>query len=136
MKIQKTGIPNRSESAGVLLGQVVRILRRCGLSSSQLDDIYEKAINDTKSIAEPSPSATGAQLSFRCSEVVLRWRLDHRFLTNSGAPRQLALADRAPSFVELATAAAPGESPTRLLEAMKELGAVRVIGRNKVKLVT
>src|SRR6185295_3000140 len=103
--------------------RVVRILRGCGLTTMQLNEIYGRVITDCASIPEPKPSSTNAQLSLQCSDVVLRWRRDHRFLTGTGAPRQLPLEKASPNFSELVAAAVPNEKPGRLLEAMKELGA-------------
>lgn len=123
------------ESGAVLLRRVIRILRACGLSNAKLRGLFEMALDDRKTLPTPNPSSATARQSFKCSDLVLRWRRDSRFLNSAGAPRALSIASGSPNFVQLAQIAAPNEDPLDLLEAMKELGVVKPAGANRVKLI-
>lgn len=124
------------ETALVLLRRVFRILRGCGLKTSKLSEICNEAMLQDESVPEPISSSATARQSLRCSDVVLRWRRDYHFVTEAGLPRPLSLASDSPTFAELVRVAAPGQDPAHLLRTMKELGVVKLIGRNRVKLIS
>lgn len=123
-------------SAQILLRRVLRILKGCGLSSSQLKEMVEQILQDIEKIPDVHPSRVTARQGLMCSDAVLKWRRDLAFLDSAGHPAQLSLDDISPSFHELVKSAAPESNTTALLATMQELGVVRITNSNKVELTS
>lgn len=123
-------------SARMLIRRVFRILKRCGISESELREIVEQAIPTSDSILEPRLNSATARQIITCSDVVLRWRRDSKFLTSEGLPDLLSLNGASPSFSELVEAVSPSDSPAELLATMKELGVVRKLEFEKIELIS
>jgi Family of unknown function (DUF6502) len=124
-----------TESARILLRRTFRILRGCGLNETALRDIAADALAAVERIADQQLSRVTARQALMCSDVVLKWRRDCRYVSSSGLPARLSIAGRSPSFVELVRDAAPGANSSALLANMKELGVIRVSSRNRVELI-
>lgn len=114
------------ESAAVLLRRVFRILKGCGISADQLENMSTRALAEVEAIADAHPSRVTARQGLMCCDVVLKWRRDCRFLDNDGLPRSLALEGDSHTFAQLVEVAAPGQDPKQFLSTMIELGVVRV----------
>lgn len=124
------------ESARILLRRVFRILRGCGLTELQLREMSSAAVDDIAQLSDPQPSRVTARQAFMCSDVVLKWRRDHRFLDSAGLPEQLSMDGASPSFAELIGIAAPAADLSGLLATMEELGVVRITDSKKIELIS
>ena len=71
-----------------------------------------------------------------CSDVVLKWRRDSKFLTSEGLPNALLMNGAASNFSELVHAVSPSDNPDELLETLKELGVVRMTESDAIELVS
>lgn len=125
-----------AQSARILLRRVFRILRGCGLNELQLREMSNAAVDEIAQLPEPQPSRVTARQGFMCSDVVLKWRRDHRFLDSAGLPELLSMDGAPPSFVELVGIAAPGADLSGLLSTMEELGVVRITDSKKIELIS
>ena len=123
-------------SARNVIGRVIRVLRGCGISEMQLREIVAQEIPKADVIPQSRLSTATTRQLITCSDVVLRWRRDSRFLTSRGLPAVLSLDCTSPSFRELALAVAPADDPNKLLEAMRELGVARISGQDKIELLS
>ncbi len=113
------------ESGRVLLRRVFRILRGCGIDLETLRGITSDALHAVSEVPNSQANRVTARQVFRCSDLVLKWRRNPRFLDARGLPAQLSLKSKSPSFIELAQVAAPGEDWRKLLDSLIELGVVR-----------
>jgi len=125
-----------TSSARMLIGRVIRILKGCGVSEAELREITEDEIRSSQSTAQPHVSSATARQIITCSDVVLRWRRDAKFLTSEGLPSLLSVDGASPNFGELVRALSPEENPGELLKTMKELGVVRTTAFEKIELIT
>jgi len=125
-----------TNSAYILLRRVFRILKGCGLSSAQLREMTDQALNEIQQIPDGHPSRVTARQGLMCCDAVLRWRRDCSFLDAAGFPAQLSLDGTSPSFKELVSAAAPGADQNQLFETMKELGVIRIAENQKIELMS
>jgi hypothetical protein len=123
-------------SARTLIQRVVRILRCCGLSDSKIREIVEEAMPRLQSAQAGYVTAATAHHLITCSDLVLKWRRDSRFLTAEGLPCLLSLESNSPSFRDLVRVAAPQSDPIQLLETMKELGVVRTTESDGIELIS
>lgn len=124
------------ESARVLLRRVIRILRGCGIDTATLQSILRDVHESVLETPGSQANNVTARQALICSDVVLKWRRNPRFLTSEGTPAQLSLEDRSPSFIELVEAAAPGVSWQELVDTMTELGVAHVVANKKIELLS
>lgn len=124
------------ESARVLLRQVFRILRGCGIDPETLQSIRDEALDCGLEIPSAHANGVSAHQALVCSDIILRWRRSPKFLTSEGLPAQLSVDGRKPSFVELVDVAAPGTNWRDHLSAMSELGVARLVSDKKVELLS
>lgn len=127
---------DRTARAGrSVMRRIVRILHACGLSRS---DLLEMARTEIGDLIEPTEGLlrTTTRQTLVCSNIVLRWRRDPRFVGADGLPLQLIIAGGSLSFSEIVQAVAPGESVDEILRTMKQLGAVRETCPNTIELIT
>jgi Family of unknown function (DUF6502) len=128
---------NRIElSARVLVRRVVRILKACGISDSKLQNIFDLEVSAAATRVEAQVSPATAQQIIACSDVVLKWRNDSRFVTKEGLPGLLMLQGESANFSELAGSVAPNENPGEVLATLKDLGVVRITDSNLIELIS
>jgi hypothetical protein len=96
----------------------------------------ETAMNEVERIPDSLKSRVTARQAMMCCDVVLRWRRDCEFLDHDGAPNVLPISGESISFESLVHVGAPGENPIALLEAMAELGVVRITNDRYVELIS
>jgi hypothetical protein len=125
-----------SASAQMLIGRVIRILKGCGVSAAELREISEKEILGSQSTAQPHASAATARQLITCSDVVLRWRRDAKFLTSEGLPSLLSVDGASPSFGDLVRTVSPENNFGELLTTMLELGVVRTNSPEEIELIS
>lgn len=123
-------------SARMLIRRVIRILKACGISDSELRVILGDEISTSESIEQPQVSAATARQIITCSDVVLKWRRDSKFLTSGGLPSLLSLGGLSSSFNDLVHSVSPGDDPQALLEVLKELGVVRIADSEGIELIS
>lgn len=123
-------------SAQILLRRVFRILRGCRIDTKSLHGIIKDALESASEIPASQANCVTAREALICCDVVLKWRRYPKFLDSEGLPAQLSVRDRAPSFVELVEAAAPGTDWQRIAECMTELGVVRYVGSTRIELLS
>lgn len=123
-------------SAQLLLRRVFRILKGCGLSNAQLREMTESALTGMKGIPDSCPGRVTARQAFMCSDVVLKWRRDCKYLDGNGEPAQLSLDEAPMSFEQLVQEAAPDANSQVLLATMVELGVVRLTESKKLELIS
>ncbi len=123
-------------SAHVLVRRVIRILMACGIVGSDLREIFSQEISTATSVAQPQVNPTTARHIITCSDIVLRWRRDSKFLTAEGLPSLLSLRGDPSNFGELVHAVSPGEDPQELLKTLKELGVVRTTKSGSIELIS
>ena len=128
--------PGVMESARTLLRRVFRILRGCGIDLESLRGITSEALDAVSDVPNSQANRVTARQVFRCSDVVLRWRRNPKFLNAEGLPAKLSLDNKNPSFMELAEIAVPGEDWRELLESLVELGVVRHLGNEEIELLS
>ena len=136
MQIKDSDSERIKSSAHSLVRRVIRVLMGCGISELDLREILAHEIRNTDVFPQSSLSTATTPLLIACSDVVLKWRRDSRFLTLAGVPAPLSLEHVSPSFHDLVLAVAPVNDPDELLQAMKELGVVRISGRDQVELIS
>lgn len=122
--------------ARILVRRVIRILKACGISDSVLREIVGQEISASESILLSHESSATARQIITCSDIVLKWRRDGRFLTSEGLPNLLSLRSESSSFVELVKAVSPGDNASELLETLKELGVVRMTESGSIELIS
>lgn len=120
----------------LLLKRVVRIMRACGFSESELREMTTRVVNEVEAIPDSKRSMVTARQTMMCCDVVLHWRRDCKYLDNDGAPLQLMISGKKQSFASLVREAAPTADAADLLATMVELGVVRVIGEETVVLIS
>jgi hypothetical protein len=125
-----------SQSAEILLRRVFRILRGCGISEVQLREQAAKALNEVERISDTQAGRVTARQAVLCSDVVLKWRRDCRFLDGDGMPALLPMSGTEASFEALVSAGASGADATAVLATMAELGVVRIADGNKIELTS
>ena len=125
-----------SESAGILLRRVFRILRGCGLSELTLRQLATSAVDAIVQIPDAQPSRVTARQAMMCCDVVLKWRRDCRFVDLNGLPGQLRISEVENSFESLVHECAPGEDVGAFLRTMIELGVVRYTDDKHVELMS
>lgn len=132
------GQPNADglPAAYLLLRRAFRIMRGCGVSTSQLESMSKHALDELQALPDVPLGSITARQAFACCDAVLKWRRDCRFLDDEGRPQVLAIEERSPSFVELIHLAARGNNPNELLEIMIQLGVVRLVGSSTVELIS
>ena len=123
-------------SARMLVRRVVRILKACGISGSELREIFCQEISTSTLIVQSHISAATARQIITCSDVVLKWRRDSKFLTSEGLPSLLSLRGVSSNFSELVHSVSPGDNPGELLETLKELGVVRMTESESIELIS
>jgi hypothetical protein len=124
-----------TESARILLRRTFRILRGCGLADTALRELSAEALAAVERISDQQLCRVTARQALMCSDVVLKWRRDCKYVSSTGLPARLSIEGRSPSFVELVRDAAPGANSSILLANMKQLGVIRVSSRNRVELI-
>src|SRR5688572_5903965 len=122
-------------SARLILRRVFRILKGCGISELELRNMAMSAVNEIVRIPESQPSRVTARQAMMCCDVVLKWRRDYRFVDSSGMPDQLPMANDQNSFESLVNASVPGADAKSLMEAMVELGVVRLTDEKRIELI-
>ena len=125
-----------TSSARTLIRRVLRILKACGVSNSALKEIFDDEISTSTGTAQSQVSSATARQIITCSDVVLKWRRDSRFLTSDGLPGLLTVQGSASNFSDLVHSVAPDEVPSDLLENLKDLGVVRIYENGSVELVS
>jgi hypothetical protein len=123
-------------SARLILRRVFRILKGCGISELELRKMAMSAVNEIVRIPDSQPSRVTARQAMMCCDVILKWRRDYRFVDSSGMPDQLPMANEQNSFESLVNACAPGADAKSLMDAMVELGVVRLIDEKRVELIS
>ena len=123
-------------SARTLVRRTIRILKGCGLSEPQLQEILAQEVPIPDSVLRSPLTAATARELIISSDVVLKWRRDSRFLSLEGLPAILSLDCTAPSFRDLVREVSPAIDPIDLFEKMKELGVIRVLGIDKIELIS
>lgn len=123
-------------TARVLVRRVIRILKACGVSDSDLREIFRQEISTSESIVQSHVSPATARQIITCSDVVLKWRRDSRFLTSEGLPSLLSPHGASLNFSELVHSVSPADNPGELLETLKELGVVRVTESDSIELIS
>ncbi|MBX3703563.1 MAG: hypothetical protein KF822_07310 [Steroidobacteraceae bacterium] len=123
-------------SAHLLLHRVVRILRGCGISTSQLATLTEKVLKESDALPKAPLGTITAQQGLACCDVILKWRRECRFLDSDGQARLLPIDGPSPSFAELVSTAAPKANPLELLRTMVQLGVVRMADDSVVELIS
>jgi hypothetical protein len=71
-----------------------------------------------------------------CCDVVLKWRRDCRFVDSRGLPDQLPISNEGKSFESLVHACEPDADANALMEAMIELGVLRLTEDKRVELIS
>lgn len=128
---------NRAIScARMLVRRVIRILKACGITDLDLREIVRQEIATSESIVISHESPATARQIITCSDVVLRWRRDARFLTLDGLPNLLSLRGESPAFGDLVNAVSPGDNASELLETLKVLGVVRMTKSECIELIS
>lgn len=125
-----------SDSARLLLQRVFRILRGCGIKIDALREMMSDALQAVENVPDSQANRVTARQAWMCSDVVLKWRRDPRFLDVNGLPASLSLNDQSPSFAELVAASTPGEDWQQLMKSMFELGVVRSTENNMTALIS
>lgn len=120
----------------ILVRRVIRILKACGITNLELQEIFAQEISASGSIAQSDVSSATARQIIACSDVVLRWRRDSRFLTSDGLPSVLAISGNASNFHDLVHVVSPGDDASELLRTLKELGVVRVSESEQIELIS
>ena len=123
-------------SARLILRRVFRILKGCGISELELRNMAMSAVNEIVRIPDSQPSRVTARQAMMCCDVVLKWRRDYRFVDSSGMPDRLPMANGQNSFESLVNASAPGADAKSLMEAMIELGVVRLTDEKRLELIS
>lgn len=123
-------------TARILLRRTFRILRGCGLSASELHSLSNAALDAIELIPDAQPSRVTARQALMCSDLVLKWRRDSKFLNATGSPAQLSLNGRSPAFADLVVATLPGADISAVLTSMEELGVIRIAAGGKVELIS
>jgi len=123
-------------SARMLIRRVIRILAACGMSNSELQEIFSQEAITAQSIAHSHVSPATARQIITCSDVVLKWRRDSRFLTSDGLPSHLHCDGASSNFGELVRSVSPSDDPLQLLEMLKELGVVRITESEEIELIS
>lgn len=123
-------------AAHTLIQRVLRILRACGVSNTELREIFDQEISASAAIVQSQVSPATARQIITCSDVVLKWRRDSKFLTTDGLPGLLTLHGASSNFSDLVHSVAPDEEPGELLETLKDLGVVRVIEDGSLELIS
>jgi hypothetical protein len=129
-------MPRMTQSAGILLRRVFRILRGCGISETQLREMAAKTLNEIERISDAQAGRVTARQAVLCSDVVLKWRRDCQFLDADGIPALLPMTGIDASFESLVHAGAPGVDPKVVLATMAELGVVRILSDKKIELIS
>jgi hypothetical protein len=120
----------------MLIRRVIRILKVCGISDSEFREIFGQEISASASIVQSHASPVTTRQIITCSDVVLKWRRDSKFLTPEGLPSLLSSRDATPNFSELVHSVSPGDNPSELLETLKELGVVRMTESESIELIS
>jgi hypothetical protein len=123
-------------SARILIRRVVRILKACGISDSELREIFGQEISTSASMVQSHVSSATARQIITCSDVVLKWRRDSKFLTSEGLPGLLSLRGVSSNFSELVHSVSPSDDPSELLMTLKELGVVRMTESESIELIS
>ena len=123
-------------SARMLVRRVVRILKACGISDSELREIFDHEVSASATVAQSRVSPTTARQIIACSDVVLRWRRDSNFLTPEGLPNLLMLHGAPSNFGDLVRSVSPNENPKEVFETLKELGVVRMTDSESIELIS
>jgi len=113
------------ELAQELLGTLVSIFRMCGLSGSELREVFQGAIDeiDTGSTTDAPIYLGGMQRE--CMEVMCAWRRDKTFLGPDALPASLPFAGGDRSFEALCVRANVETDPSELLKTLVDFGAIR-----------
>jgi hypothetical protein len=106
------------------------------MSNSELQEIFTQEAVTTESTAHSHVSAATARQIITCSDVVLKWRRDSKFLTSDGLPRHLHCDGTSSNFCELVHSVSPSDDPLQLLDTLKELGVVRMTESEKIELIS
>lgn len=122
--------------ARILVRRVLRILKACGISDSDLREVIGREMTASESIAISHESPATARQIITCSDIVLKWRRDARFLTSDGLPNFLSLRGESSTFGELVNSVSPGESASELLETLEALGVVRMTEPGSIELIS
>ena len=122
--------------ARTLVRRVIRILKACGISDSVLREIVGQELSTSESIVLSHESPVTARQIIACSDVVLKWRRDARFLTSEGLPNLLSLRGESSTFGALVNSVSPGDNANELLETLKVLGVVRMTESESIELIS
>ena len=125
------------DSARILLRRVFRILRGCGIDMATLRNMSGEVLDAVSAVPDSRANRATARQVWTCSDVILKWRRNPKFLNSDGLPAQLYFdGKKRPSFIELVEHAAPGEDWLALLDSMIELGAVHNLDNKKIELLS
>ncbi len=124
------------KSARMLIRRVIRILTACGMSNSELREILAQETVTAEANAHSQVSSATARQIITCSDVVLKWRRDSRFLTSEGLPSHLHCDGASTNFGDLVHSVSPSDDPLQLLEMLVELGVVRITKTKEIELIS
>lgn len=123
-------------SAQILLRRVMRILRGCGIDLDTLRTLGNEALDTVAEVPDSTANRITARQALTCSDVILRWRRNPRFLDSDGLPAKLFLDVRHPNFEDLIRDAAPTEDWRSVLSSLVELGVARTTIDQRIHLLS
>jgi hypothetical protein len=106
------------------------------MSNAELQEIFIQETETTQPISHSHANSATARQIITCSDVVLKWRRDSRFLTSEGLPSHLHCDGATSSFSDLVRSVSPSDDPQQLLEMLKELGVVRMTDSEAIELTS
>jgi len=123
-------------SAILMLRRVFRILRGCGISTTQIEALSARALVDLQALPSIPLGKISAQQTLACCDLVLKWRRDCRFLDADGQPRPLSIGGASSEFAKLIALATRDADPNGLLQIMIELGVAHMPDSSTVELIS